>query len=348
MGRKTKHILVMRLSAMGDVAMTVPVVRSLTEQYANVKVTVVSRAAYKPFFDDMPRVAFFEADTTGRHKGFFGLLRLFRELNKLHVYGVADLHNVLRSKIITKLFSLRGKKTATVDKARKEKAALTSLNPAKKIFEPLMPVTQRYAGVFEQLGFRVSLEGLAPPEKKLLTPDITEYTGEKDCTWIGIAPFAQHNSKVYPKKQMQEIIDMLAAIQGYKLMLFGGGRHEVSQLKKYANRRSNVLVMAGKMTLKQEMKLISNLDLMLSMDSSNAHIAAMLGVKVVTLWGATHPYAGFAPFNQPQAFAITSDREQFPLLPTSVYGNKKVDGYEDAMKSIAPETVISKIQEILK
>lgn len=348
MGRPTKHILVIRLSAMGDVAMTVPVVRSLTEQHDKVKVTVVSKTAYRPFFDDMPHVAFFEADTEGRHKGFFGLLRLFKELNKLHIYAVADLHNVLRSKIITKLFSLRGKKTATVDKARKEKTALTSLDPSKKVVEPLLPMTQRYARVFGEIGFGIKLEDHVFPEKKPLTLDILEHTGLKAGTWIGIAPFAQHNSKVYPKKQMQQVIDALAAEPGYRLMLFGGGRQEISQLKKYANDRENILVVAGKMNLKQEMKLISNLDLMLSMDSGNAHIAAMLGVKVVTLWGATHPYTGFAPFNQPVDYALTSDREKYPLIPTSVYGNKIVKGYEDAMKTIAPETVVNKIKEILK
>jgi ADP-heptose:LPS heptosyltransferase len=83
------------------------------------------------------------------------------------------------------------------------------------------------------------------------------------------------------------------------------------------------------------------------LDSGNAHIAAMLGVKVITLWGATHPYAGFKPFNQPLENCITSNREQYPLLPTSIYGNKKVDGYEGVMRSILPETVINKIKKEL-
>ncbi|MEL1246007.1 glycosyltransferase family 9 protein [Flavobacterium sp. DGU11] len=344
--RGTKHILVIRLSAMGDVAMTVPVVRELIERHENVKVTVVSKAAYKPFFDDIPRVSFFEADTEGRHKGFFGLLRLYNELKSLRVYAVADLHNVLRSKVITKLFALRGKKTATVDKARKERAALTSLT--NKVFEPLMSVSRRYAAVFEKLGFPVTLENPLFPEKQKLTLDLLELLGPKNEKWIGIAPFAQHRSKIYPRELMQQVITGLAANPGYKLMLFGGGKQETHTLKKYAEGLDNVFVIAGKMNLKQELRLISNLDLMLSMDSGNAHIAAMFGVKVVTLWGATHPYTGFAPFNQPKDYAIVSDREKYPLLPTSVYGNKKVKGYDDAMKTILPGTVVNKINDILK
>ena len=72
-----------------------------------------------------------------------------------------------------------------------------------------------------------------------------------------------------------------------------------------------------------------------------------LGVKVITLWGATHPYAGFSPFNQPLENALVSDRNQFPKLPTSVYGNKKVEGYEDAMRTISPEKVVATIQSQL-
>ena len=80
------------------------------------------------------------------------------------------------------------------------------------------------------------------------------------------------------------------------------------------------------------------------MDSGNSHIAAMLGIKVVTLWGATHPFAGFKPFNQPMENCLVSDRTKYPLLPTSVYGNKIVPGYEDVMRSISVEKVVSSIE----
>ena len=101
--------------------------------------------------------------------------------------------------------------------------------------------------------------------------------------------------------------------------------------------------MAGKIKFQQELQLISNLDVMLSMDSGNAHIAAMLGVQVITLWGATHPFAGFSPFNQPMGNSLVSDREKYPLLPTSIYGNKKVEGYEDVMRTIEPDKVVTSV-----
>ena len=147
---------------------------------------------------------------------------------------------------------------------------------------------------------------------------------------------------------MQEVIRQLAQNQTYKILLFGGGPAEIAQLNLLASHKENVIPIAGKFKFDQEIALISNLDLMLSMDSGNAHVAAMLGIKVITLWGATHPFAGFSPFNQPLENCLTADRTKFPLLPTSVYGNKKVVGYEEAMRTILPEQVVSKITMILK
>lgn len=340
-----KHILVIRLSAMGDAAMTVPVLRALTLQHPAVKVTVVSRAFFKPFFEDIPNVSFFAADVYGQHKGFMGLLRLYSELKKLDIDAVADLHNVLRSKVVTTLFALSGKKTAATDKARGEKKALT--REKNKLFRPLLPVTHRHAQVFEKLGFPVNLSAPVFPEKQQLMDEVKAITGEKSGKWIGIAPFAQHEGKVYPQDLMQQVIDGLAARLSYKLFLFGGGKAEIEMLTHFAKNHSNIIIAAGKLNLKEEMQLISNLDVMLSMDSGNGHIAAMLGVKVVTLFGATHPYAGFAPFNQPPENALLPDREKFPLLPTSVYGNKKVEGYEDAMHTIKPGDVVAKVVEVV-
>lgn len=341
----TKHILVIRLSAMGDVAMTVPLIRALLQQYPDVRVTVLSRELFRPFFEGIPNVAFHAADTNGPHKGFFGLLKLYRDLKALDIDMVADLHNVLRSKIITSLFAVSGKKTATTDKARSEKKALT--RPVNKVFKKLMPVMQRHAQVFEALGFHIKSDNPVFPEKLPLTGEILNLTGPKEQPWIGIAPFAQHSGKEYPADLVQEVIQKLSATGKYKIILFGGGKAEVEKLTGFAKGFDNVIVAAGKMKLKQELDLMAHLDVMLSMDSGNGHMAAMQGIKVVTLWGATHPYAGFVPYNQPETNSLTADRGNYPLLPTSIYGNKKVEGYENAMRTITPAMVVDKIEGVI-
>lgn len=345
MSKKINHILVFRLSAMGDVAMTVPVLRAFVSQHPEVKITVVSRPFFKPFFDGIPNVNFFGIDLKDRHKGFLGLLRLYKDLKRLKIDAVADLHNVLRSKIIRNLFSLRGKKTAFVDKGRTEKKALTRAE--NKIFKPVTSMFERHKKVFQELGFEINLDNPIFPPKANFTPEIVKVTGEKNQNWIGIAPFAQYDSKVYPQDLMREVINKLAENSNNKIFLFGGGNKEIEILNQFASGKENVITIAGKLKFEEELKLISNLDAMLSMDSGNSHIAAMLGIKVTTLWGATHPFAGFLAFNQTMDSALVSNREKYPLLPTSVYGNKKVEGYEDVMRSISVESVVEKVQQNL-
>lgn len=330
---------------MGDVAMTVPVLRALVLQHPDVKITVVSRPFFQSFFEGVPNVNFFGVDLKERHKGFIGLFRLFSDLRKLDIDLVADLHNVLRSKVVRTLFALSGKKVAATDKGRAEKKALTSL--ANKVFAPVKPMVERHVDTFNQLGFSIDLANPKFPEKAILSDEIISFTGTKNQNWIGIAPYAQYESKVYPQDLMQQVIDDLAKNKNVKIFLFGGGATEFQKLKQLQNNHENVMVVAGKLSFEAEIQLISNLDVMLSMDSGNSHIAAMLGVKVITLWGATHPFAGFKPFNQPDDFCLTADRAQFPLLPTSIYGNKKVEGYDEVMRTILPKKIVFSIQSQL-
>ncbi|MEG0916848.1 MAG: glycosyltransferase family 9 protein [Myroides sp.] len=336
-----KHILVIRLSAMGDVAMTVPVIRSLIQQHNDVKVTVVSRPFFKPFFDDMDRVDFFGVDLENHHKGFFGIYRLYKDLKKLKIDFVADFHNVLRSKILRTFFKSNGTKTAFTDKGRKEKKELTRLE--KKVLKPVKSMVDRHVDTLAQLGFKVDLSKISFPEKPVLSDEILAVTTEKSNNkWIGIAPFAQYQTKVYPTELMQKVILDLSENQNHKIFLFGG-KNELNSLKNLQQNLENVILVANKLTFKQELQFIPHLDVMLSMDSGNAHIAAMYGIKVVTLWGNTHPFAGFVPFNQPLENSLIPDLEKYPFLPTSVYGNKIVTGYQDVMQSITPEEVVAKI-----
>jgi ADP-heptose:LPS heptosyltransferase len=318
----------------------------LANQYPELKITVISRPFFQPFFNGIPNLHFFPFDEKERHKGTVGLWRLFQDLKPLHIDAFADLHNVLRSKVVRGLFAMSGKKIAFVDKGRAEKKALTRAE--NKIFQPLTTMFERHQLVLERLGFPIDLSRPQFPEKTKFSQTELATIVSQSNRLIGIAPFAQYDSKVYPLDLMQEVIDALASNKNSTIFLFGGGQKEKETLQMLVGNKTNVLNMAGKIPFQEELNLISNLDVMLSMDSGNGHIAAMLGIPVVTLWGATHPYAGFLPFNQTLDNALVSDRNQYPNLPTSVYGNKRVAGYENAMRTILPEQVVARIEEVLK
>ena len=336
---KRKHILVIRLSAMGDVAMSVPVLRAFTQQHPNIKLTVLTREFFKPFFRDLENVTVCSPDLKGKHKGFFGLYKLSKELKSLGIDQVADLHNVLRTKVLK--FFFFGKTFKQIDKGRDEKKALVE----GRNFEQLKTTHERYADVFRSLGYNISLSNPNFPEQAKLDLSTQEYLGKDNKNWIGIAPFAQYQSKMYPLDLLERVIAELS--KTHKIILFGGGNKEIKILNTLQNKYENVINLAGKLSLNQELNVISNLDVMLCMDSGNAHIAAMLGKRVVTIWNVTHPFAGFAPFNQPKEYCLQANRSQFPLIPTSIYGNKFPENYKEASRTIAPETVIRKIESLL-
>ncbi len=329
---------------MGDVAMTVPVIKALVQQHPTVKITVVSKAFLAPLFKDIENVDFFATEVTSKHKGFTGLIRLYKELKKLQPTHFADLHNVLRSKVVRTLFQFFSSiKVSQIDKGRKEKKLLTA--ETKKTIQQLKTSHQRYVDVFSDLGFSINLKKVVLDTFPLSTGNISKL-GNKTKPWIGIAPFAAFKSKTYPLDLLEKVIDQLAK-NDIQLFLFGG-KNDSETLDKLEEKYNNTISLAGKLNgLQNELNVIENLDVMLSMDSGNAHLAAMKNVKTITLWGNTHPYAGFAPFNQPEDFCILPDLEKFPLLPCSIYGNKTFDGYEDVMRSIHPDEIVNKITSLL-
>ncbi|WP_232517368.1 glycosyltransferase family 9 protein [Aquimarina aggregata] len=339
------NVLVIRLSAMGDVAMAVPVLRVFRAAYPDVKLTVLTRKFFAPIFADIDNLEVYHSDVEGKHKGIFGLTRLQNELQKLGITAVADLHNVLRSNVLKTLFSFKGIKVVQVDKGRSEKKALT--RPVNKAFKQLKTTHQRYADVFKELGYPIDLNDHEFPKKQSLTSNIIELTQQSTKKWLGIAPFAQYESKTYPLEYMVEVIDALDKGDQFEIFLFGGGKKEADILNNIDSKYKNVTNIVGKLSFEEELKLIGNLDTMLSMDSGNAHLASMYGVPTITLWGVTHPFAGFMPFGQPIENAILPNLAKYDQIPTSIYGNKFPPGYEKVMDSIKPETVINTINALI-
>lgn len=338
-----KHILAIRFSAVGDAAIAVPVLRALLQQNPGLKVSVATQSFLKPIFETVEGVVVLPAEIRSKHKGIKGLYKFYTEIRNCDFDAIADLHGSLRSRIIKMFFLLSGVGSKSIDKGRAEKRALV----AGKTFKPLKSSTQRYADVFRSLGFKVNLDKDVFPPKQILPREIHNLIGTGSKPWIGIAPFAFHDSKMYPIDLMEKVIEAISHSGDYLLILFGG-KKELSQLQRLSNSYPNTVYTFGKLSFEQEIKLISNLDLMVSMDSGNAHLAAMQGVKVLTLWGVTHPYAGFYPYKQAESNSLCSDREQYPLIPTSVYGNKAPESYKDVMRTIPVEAVIEKIETLTK
>ncbi|OLY93462.1 hypothetical protein BUE76_17410 [Cnuella takakiae] len=323
--------------------MTVPVIRNLLHQYPHLEVTMVSPAFHAPLFAGMERLHFVAADLKGKHKGVAGLFRLFRQLRSNASFdAVADLHHVLRTRILRIFFSATRTRWASVDKGRAEKQALT--RSQNKVLAPLKATFQRYADVFAQLGLPIQLDipgGIAP---KGQMPPILKLLKQEGRKAIGIAPFAQYSRKTYPPEKMLEVLRLLSGHPMLSIYLLGG-KADVPHLKAWAEPFPNVEVVAGTLKFADELPFIAHLDVVVSMDSANMHLASLYGVPVVSIWGATHPYAGFYGWGQQAANAVQID---LACRPCSVFGNKPGPRADLAcMHGISPLQVYQQVLQVL-
>ncbi|MEZ2413753.1 glycosyltransferase family 9 protein [Muriicola sp. E247] len=340
------YLLVIRLSAMGDVAMTVPVLLALTRANPELKLLVLTRPFFAPVFKNIPNTLVFPVDLRNKHKGVSGIYRLAKELKKHRLSGIADLHNVLRTNLLKLFFLDKQIPFKQIDKGRKEKRAITAWR--NKEIKYLKTTHERYVEVFRNLGYSVKLDSKDVLKPCIPSEEVQAFNAQEDKKLIGVAPFAAFSGKMYPLPLMQQVLERLNNTNKYKIFLFGGGDEEKKAMKALANKYTNCFCEVGRLSFADELCLISQLDLMVSMDSGNGHLAAMFGIPTLTLWGITHPCVGFAPYGQAVENSILSDREKFPMIPTSVYGNKFPKGYEKAIESIDPQTVFRKIESFLK
>ncbi len=334
-------LLVIRLSAMGDVALSVPVIKAVSEQNKDAEIYLMTNKLYNVFFEGIENVKFINPDLKVKHKGFIGLFNLYREIKKeISPDFIIDIHDVLRTKILRLFFSVSGTKTYKINKGRKEKKKLT--RKKNKILKPLKHTSERYLEVFEKAGFPVKLsyngKNLSISSKII---DLTKGKKKK----IGIAPFAKHLQKQYPIEKTEELIKKLSG-NGFHVFLFGGGEKEKTIAENIAGKYQNTISVIGKLSFKEEIELIAGLDVMITPDSGNMHIAALTSTKIISVWGATHPFAGFTPFVPSKQHFILQN-ENLSCRPCSVFGNKKCyKNTLECLRSITPEEIYELCEKI--
>lgn len=347
---KKEHILVIRFSALGDVAMAVPVVYSLAKQHPDIRITVLSRNMARPLFENLaPNVGFMGADLKGEYRGIRGLNALYRRLTAKQFTAIADLHSVLRSEFLRMRFNMSNCKVAHINKHRKGRRKLTSIDNRQLSQQPT--TFQNYVEVFEQLGYSINIQftSIFPSEggdlSMLPATMNTKNAGEQ---WIGIAPFAAHEGKIYPTHLMHQVIAQLTQQHPQaRIFLFGRGEKEDKYFTEWCQEFPTCTYVSQHIdSMYEELILMSHLEVMLSMDSANMHLASLTGIPVVSVWGATHPLAGFMGWNQSKDNAIQADLD---CRPCSIFGQKPCKrGDYACLNLIKPETIVEKINTLLQ
>lgn len=335
---KSDRILVVRLSAMGDVAMTVHAVAALRHSYPDVAITVLTRRAWVPFYRDIERIDFLTLEGANGEKGFKRVCRLAGEAAASGVTHVADLHDVLRTKLLRTLLRLRGCRIARIDKEKALKQRAT--RPTDKDLTPLRHSVERYADVLARVGYPIDLPYVERHSRVLPSP-----FGERtEGRWIGIAPFSKQEGKTYPSPLREQLVEQ-AAEKFDRVFVFSGGGAEREFAGTMESRHKNVTAVFGRIRLDEEVDLMANLDAMVSMDSSAMHMASLVGTPTVSVWGATHPATGFYGWGGDAENQVQLD---LPCRPCSVYGEKPCQFGDYRCMHIAPERIIERLNAITK
>lgn len=335
------NILIIRFSAFGDVTMLVPEAYSVARSYPGDHFFVLTNKRLEPLFKGLLSNLEPIGIDLNDYKGVFGIFRLAKDLVKLNIDKVADVHDVIRSKLLRVIFILRNIKVKHIDKGRGEKKAILS---RKSPIHPLKHTTERYHDVFSKLGYPAEMQFESffshRPSQVSLPDSFPFNTALKN---IGIAPFAKHNTKMYPLDQMEQLISRLSALDNINIYLFGN-EQEMELLSGW-HEKYNTISVTEILTLEQELYLMSRLNVLISMDSANMHLASLVRIPVISVWGATHPCFGFYGFKQSPGNAVQIDLE---CRPCSVYGNKTcARGDLACLKSISSNLIYSKIMRII-
>jgi ADP-heptose:LPS heptosyltransferase len=327
-----QHLLIFRFSALGDILMSVPVIDALARQYPELQITVVSRPYVGPVMRMLPQNVSFFGVNLKNYKGISGIHKLYKELKTLQPSAIADFHNVLRTILLRVFFKLGGIKTAYLNKDRLQR---------KRFIKAEVKTQQRtsfegYQQVLAELGFPVNIDW--HQRFSLFGTDTKENA-------IGVAPFAAHRGKIYPLDQLEKVVAELS--KQVHVYLFGAGAEEKALMEQWEKKYDNVESVVGRLAdMGEELRLMSRLRLVLSMDSGNMHLASLAGVPVVSIWGATHPLGGFLGWGQPMENVI---QEDLPCRPCSIYGNKPCCyGDYRCLTGISPERVIEAVKRVLQ
>lgn len=336
-----QRILVIRFSALGDVVMIVPVVKAFLATHPQSEIIMLSDQKMADLFIGIDRLIFVGADLKNKHKSLWGIYQLFQQIKKGYQFDfVADLHGVIRSHLLRILFKLSKKATAVIDKGRFEKFAL--VRKENKIYRPLKHSTERYIDVFRELGFK-GFNKYDPLQVSLHQLN-TKIEQENTKINIGFAPFAKHVTKMYMLDRFIEVMQHFDQ-EKYALYFFGGGPVEMAFIKEWEKTFKHAVVFNHSLGLADELKLMSTMRVMVTMDSANMHLASLVNVPVVSVWGPTHPHAGFYGLGQDPLHAV---QVNLGCRPCSVFGNKKCwRGDHACMQQITPQMIIEKVTRLV-
>ncbi len=320
------RIAVLIFSDLSEVAQSVWSVRAVARLWNIKEVGVVTQPTYAPLFNGERGVEVIDYLPKRGRGGVYYLWRLAGALLKADYRKVADLQNNRFSRTLRRMIRIRSLwnvEIAVSDKQHSLKRLM--FRKFRKVLMKHTSIVERHIAVFSNLG----IDSLRPIEPTVERPKIKERYKVPEAlreefgpgSWpsVGYSPFAGQQGKMFPTPQSDELVGALTQRFG-RVVIFGEGELErqfaEGMVAKYGQK---VVVAVDRVTLAEEIELMGVLDVMITPDTATLHLASLAGTPTLTIWGATHPFAGAAGYGQHPSWQISAD---LPCRPCSVDGNK--------------------------
>lgn len=325
--------LIIRLATLGNVAMTVPVIASLSSRYPDDRFIIASKKKLGAMFASMPNVEFREVDN---HITWRGIVQLWRDWKK-EIDHVIDLQDSPKTRLFDCLMRMSGTNVTRIQYGRFRKWMTCFLGAKGELKSEF----QRYQDTFLKAGLETDDSFTDLPIDTTAAMHIEQRYGKKEGKWIGIAPFAKYRSNMLPYRVTKEIIQRMSNEPNTRVFLFGAGEIECEMLRQWASVFQHTESIAGRLQLSEELELMRKLDVMICMDSANQHLSSLVNLRAVSVWCATHPIIGFKGWKQSEENIIQVN--DLRCRPCTCHGTNYCKYGNFACRQINAETIIKHI-----
>jgi ADP-heptose:LPS heptosyltransferase len=299
------RVLLIRLSHLGDVILTEPVVRSIRAAYPNAETEFLTREMYRDvveLFDGIESVHGLEIP--GRDQTLFGLSETIRRVCHLRYDLVVDLHNNLRSRWIA--LQLRADKVNRYPKNWRARRRVVR----KKLHKAGLHTVDLYLDALKETGIpavaRIPKIAIPAADSDRLLDD----HGLRRGGYIVFAVGASHPTKHYPIPQWVDLAGAAIAEFDTDVVIVEKESYGYLNLFDEIAKSGRLRVMTG-LRLPILAGLLASSRLTVSNDSGVMHLSAAVGTPTAGLFGPTHPSLGFAPLGE-KCIAVTTDESCSP------------------------------------
>jgi ADP-heptose:LPS heptosyltransferase len=325
-----KKILVIRLSSIGDIILTTPLLRSMNVAWPDARIDYCTKAPFASLLAANPRISTIYSTEHPPEEAY--------DL-------VVDLQNNIRSHAIVR--NLQAGAVARYKKANWKKWLLVQCKI--NFYSTYQSVVERYLDAVKEFGASADLQGCelypAPDEKAFASAFFDG--GQKT---LALCFGAKHLTKRYPPPHFVSILSLVLKEKPLQVLLLGG-KEDASQASEIMNGlpdeyRSMVLNLAGSCSLMQTAALLERSEAVLCNDTGLMHMASAFGNRLFVLFGSSSSAFGFLPYHTPYDLFVV---DGLSCRPCSHIGRDRCPkGHFRCMNNLSQTLIAGKILDSFK